>query len=185
LAALAFRRGAALLALPLLLWLLPAAPSFAQDSPWLRPDQQAQRHLEHGVEAYRRGDFAAATEAFARAGARGAEAQYNLGNALARQGRYEEALQAYDRALAQAPGMEDARANRQVVEAAMRRQPPQGGGGQSGDAGQSGKDPAGRGRDPADDPRGNSQAGGQDAPPQPPARGRPRPGGDSAGGPGG
>src|SRR5690606_1681374 len=66
LAALAFRRGAALLALPLLLWLLPAAPSFAQDSPWLRPDQQAQRHLEHGVEAYRRGDFAAATEAVAR-----------------------------------------------------------------------------------------------------------------------
>ncbi|RRN58755.1 VWA domain-containing protein [Pseudoxanthomonas sp. SGNA-20] len=182
LGALAFRRGAPLLALVLLLGALPATPALAQDSPWLRPDQQAQRQLQRGVEAYRRGDFTAAAEAFAAAGARGAEAQYNLGNALARQGRYEEALQAYDRALAQAPGMEDARANRQVVEAAMRRQPPQGGGGQSGDAGQSGKDPAGRGRDPADDPRGNSQAGGQDAPPQPPARERPQPGGDGEGG---
>src|SRR5690606_28066434 len=129
LAGLAFRRGAPLLALPLLLWMLPMAPAGAQDSPWLRTDQQAQRQLERGVEAYRRGDFDAAAEAFAAAGARGAEAQYNLGNALARQGRYDEALAAYDRALSQAPGMEDALANRKVVEAARRQRPPSAGDG--------------------------------------------------------
>jgi len=160
LAMFAFRRGAPLLALPFLLWAMPVAPVQAADSPWLRPDQQAQKQLERGVEAYRRGDFEAAAEAFAAAGERGAEAQYNLGNALARKGRYEEALKAYDRALEQAPAMEDALANRQVVEAAMRRQPPQGGAGQSGDAGRQGQ---GRPDDKAGQGDGK---GGQDAPPQ-------------------
>src|SRR5690606_22941748 len=58
LGALAFRRGAPLLALVLLVGAMPATPALAQDSPWLRPDEQAQRQLQRGVEAYRRGDFA-------------------------------------------------------------------------------------------------------------------------------
>ena len=189
LAALAFRRGAALLVLPLALWLLPPLPALARDSPWLRADQQAQQELEAGVEAYRRGDFEAAADAFGAAGARGAEAQYNLGNALARQGRYEEALAAYDRALAQAPDMQDALANRKVVEAARRRKPPASGGdgrqdsadgtgggpsstpdtGAGGSDGEPGRDGAPRGAQdaPPPDPGDNKDGEGNDGPGQP------------------
>ena len=136
LAALAFRRGAGVLAaLPLALLLALPGPVQASDNGmgagwWRRPDQHAQQKIQRGVDAYRRGDFTAAGEDFAAAGARGADADYNLGNALARQGRYDEAIAAYDRALAQSPGMEDAIANRQVVEAARQKQPPGGQGSQ-------------------------------------------------------
>ncbi|MBE2290970.1 MAG: VWA domain-containing protein, partial [Xanthomonadaceae bacterium] len=134
LAVLAFRRGAGILAaLPLALLLALPGQAHAADGSggwWRRADQQAQRKIERGVDAYRQGDFATAEQAFAAAGARGADAEYNLGNALARQGRFDEAIAAYDRALAQAPGMEDAAANRAVVEDARKRQPPQGGQGQ-------------------------------------------------------
>jgi Ca-activated chloride channel family protein len=174
LAALAFRRGAGLFAvLPLALCLSWATPgtALARDaqggSLWQRPDQQAQVHIQQGVEAYRRGDFQAAADAFGKARARGPEAEYNLGNALARLGRYDEAIAAYDRALAQQAGMGDARANRAVVEAARRRQPPPAGqkppqdgknGQQSAEAGQPGGqgqpgDTGGNGeRPPADRP---------------------------------
>src|SRR3546814_19338171 len=46
---------------------------------------------------------------------------YIRGNALARTGRYEDAIKAYDLALAQQPGMADAIANRRLVEAAKRQ----------------------------------------------------------------
>jgi Ca-activated chloride channel family protein len=46
---------------------------------------------------------------------------YNLANTLARQGNYDEAIAAYDRALALHPGMADAVANRAVVDAARKR----------------------------------------------------------------
>jgi len=136
LAALAFRRGAGVLAaLPLALLLSLPSPARAAEADadggwWRRADQQAQRRVEQGVDAYRQGDFAAAEQDFAAAGADGAQAQYNLGNALARQGKYDDAIAAYDRALQQAPDLEDAIANRKVVEAARKQQPPQGGQGQ-------------------------------------------------------
>ena len=47
-----------------------------------------------------RGDFAGAASAYD--GVPGADAQYNLGNALAKQGRYEEAIAAYDARVARA-----------------------------------------------------------------------------------
>ncbi|WP_337055166.1 VWA domain-containing protein [Pseudoxanthomonas sp. USHLN014] len=130
---LAFRRGGVLAALALCVVLPMAQPAQAMDW-WKRADQQAQDRIEQGAKAYRGGDYAAATKDFA--GLASADGLYNLGNALAKQGKYDEAIAAYDKALQRQPGMEDAIANRAAVEAARKRQPPAGGqGGQGGDQG--------------------------------------------------
>lgn len=125
-AAFAFRRGSALAVL-LLCALLPWRPAqaAAQDW-WLREDQQAHARMERGREAYRAGEFADAAEAWRPLP--GADAAYNLGNALAKQGRLQEAVAAYDEALRRQPGMEDAIANRKAVLAAMQRKSPMEGG---------------------------------------------------------
>ena len=136
--AMAFRRGWVLL-LPLVL--LPMLPTTASASGWQdwwhRPDQQAASALQQGnaakaqqlakdpawrgAAAYRAKDYAAAVHALE--DAKGTDTQYNLGNALARLGRYSEAIKAYDRALQRNPHNEDARANRKLVQEAM-HQPP-------------------------------------------------------------
>jgi Ca-activated chloride channel family protein len=124
LALFAFRRGGALAAL-LLCVCLPWQPARAADSGWwLRPDQQQHARLERGVEAYRRNDFPAAEKSWN--GLPGADAAYNRGNALAKAGDYDAAIAAYDEALRQQPGMDDAIANKRAVEAAKKRKPPSG-----------------------------------------------------------
>lgn len=137
--ALAFRRGWLLL-VPLAV--LPLLPGRAQAGTWQdlwqRRDQQAAQALRaghaqqaralardpalRGAAAYRVGDYAAAIQALGPLP--GGGAQYNLGNALAKAGRYREALAAYDRVLAREPGNADAQANRQAVADWLRRQPP-------------------------------------------------------------
>ncbi len=124
LAAFAFRRNGAIAVLALCL-LVPWRPAAAAGVDWWRrADQQAHQRMEQGAKAYRAGDYAAAARAWQ--GVPGADAEYNRGNALARQGRYEDAIAAYDAALRARPGMADAIANRKAVQAAMKRRPPGG-----------------------------------------------------------
>ncbi|MEG2804709.1 VWA domain-containing protein [Stenotrophomonas sp.] len=121
----AFRRRSMAMALLLCTTLplaLPAPAQAAEGGWWQRADQADQQRLAAGVAAYRTGDFKAAQQQFD--GIDSAIGQYNLGNALARQGQYDAAIAAYDKALKQAPGMADAVANRAAVDAARKRKPP-------------------------------------------------------------
>ncbi|MGQ0799882.1 MAG: VWA domain-containing protein [Pseudomarimonas sp.] len=135
-AALLFRRGwVACLPLCVLLTPPPAA-AFDLESLWQRDDQRAWQALQsedpatarelakdaqlRASAAYRQDDFAAAAEDFAQAD--DADAHYNRGNALARAGKLEEALGAYDEALMREADMADAKANRDVVQAALEQQ---------------------------------------------------------------
>ncbi|HEY0505990.1 MAG TPA: VWA domain-containing protein, partial [Lysobacter sp.] len=127
LALFAFRRRAALAMIAMcMLW----TPVKAADL-WRRADQIEHAHIAQGNEAFRRGDFTAAAQAYRSADS--ADAHYNRGNALAKAGQYPQAIAAYDEALKRQPNMPDAIANKRAVQAAMKRKPPQGGGGQSKD----------------------------------------------------
>ena len=125
LALLLFRRGGAFAVLLVCVFALPALPAHAADGTlWKRADQQASSRMQQGAEAYHKGDFADAAKSYG--GVPDAQGQYNYGNALAKQGDYEQAISAYDRALKLDPGMQDAIANRGAVQAALKRKPPQG-----------------------------------------------------------
>jgi Ca-activated chloride channel family protein len=117
--------------------LLPAPAMAATWSDlWRRPDQQAAQALRdghakqaqqlahdpawRGAAAYRAGDFAAAAQALRQAP--GGDAAYNLGNALARQGEYRQAIAAYDDALKLDPANADATANRKAVQQWLEQQ---------------------------------------------------------------
>ncbi|WP_350259548.1 vWA domain-containing protein [Stenotrophomonas riyadhensis] len=181
LALLAFRRRAvlaAVLAVGLLPWMTdvqaqtPAAPSSppVQGTLWKRADQLQHQRLAEGVQAYRNGDFASARKQFE--GIDSDAGWYNLANALARQGNYDEAIAAYDRALALHPGMADAVANRAVVDAARKRK-------QSGGQGQDQQKPPQNGQQTQqDDSRGKQNPQGQQPQQgqQDPGQGQPRSG---------
>lgn len=129
LAACAGRRGW-LFCVPLL-FLLPQ-PSYAFDFKdlWLRPDQQglhllkqkrpaeAAQHFENrqwqGVALYEAGDYSGAAQRFAEGN--DAHAHYNRGNALARSGELEAALDAYEQALELQPDLRPALTNKALVE---------------------------------------------------------------------
>lgn len=122
-----FRRGM-FAAVALCIVPFPAEASLWDDL-WQRPDQQAHRALNEGspgiaamlfdddrwraVAQYRAGEYAAAADSFS--GRADAESAYNLGNALARTGSFEAALNAYDQTLAVAPDHQDALFNRDLV----------------------------------------------------------------------
>ncbi|HEL7750804.1 TPA: VWA domain-containing protein [Stenotrophomonas maltophilia] len=163
LALLAFRRRAllaAVLAVGLLPWMgevQAQAPSAATPQPiqgtlWKRSDQLQHQRLADGVQAYRNGDFASARKQFE--GIDNDAGWYNLANALARQGNYDEAIAAYDRALALHPGMADAVANRAVVDAARKRK-------SSGGQGQDQQKPQQSGQQKQNDSQGKQNPQGQ------------------------
>ena len=134
-AALAFRRGWLLVAL---LFLMPVTPARAAEwaDLWARQDQRAEKALRDGEaqeaanlalnpalsgEAhYRAGDFASSVHAWQQLD--DADGHFNRGNALAQMGEYEHSLAAYDAALNQSPGMEDAEINRGIVEKLLEQQ---------------------------------------------------------------
>jgi Ca-activated chloride channel family protein len=118
LALLAFRRRSGGAAAVLLLCIaLPLGNAHAQGL-WRRPDQAEYARIQHGNEAYRKGDFQSAAKQYD--GIDSATAHYNRGNALAKAGQYPQAIKAYDEALRRQPGMADALANKRAVEAAMK-----------------------------------------------------------------
>lgn len=128
LAACAGRRGW-LFCLPLLLALPLPSQAFELNDLWLRPDQQGERLLERhpadaarrfedpqwrGMALYQAGDYQAAAQAFAHGS--NAAAHYNRGNALARAGELEAALDAYEQALEQQPELQPALDNQALVQ---------------------------------------------------------------------
>jgi Ca-activated chloride channel homolog len=133
--ALAFRRG---WLLALVLMLMPLAPARADGvtNAFRTRDQQAAKALAdgdakraqslatsdslRGAAAYRAGDYAGSEAALAHG--HDSDSQYNLGNALAKQERYDDALAAYDRALKVNPGNADAAANRKAVADFLQKQ---------------------------------------------------------------
>ncbi|KPU59159.1 tetratricopeptide repeat family protein [Pseudomonas fluorescens] len=134
LAACAGRRGW-LLCLPLLMALPQPGYAFDLADLWLRPDQQgvqllklkrpaeaARRFEDHqwqGVALYEAGDYAGAAERFAEGN--DAHAHYNRGNALAKSGALEAALDAYEQALERQPDLRPALTNKALVEELLKQ----------------------------------------------------------------
>jgi Ca-activated chloride channel family protein len=143
----AFRRGLMLTLLCALSFGFSAAPQTAyawslQESlnqAWLTKDQQAARQLQAGdakaaadtfqspdwkaAAQYRAGDYEAAANSYAQRDT--ADAHYNRGNALAKAGKLQDAIKAYDEALKRNPELADAQKNRGLVDKLLKQQPNQ------------------------------------------------------------
>jgi len=169
---------------------------------WQRPDQQAAQALRNGhpklaqelardpalrgTAAYRAGGYAAAAQAFREAP--GSNGAYNLGNALAQQHQYGQAIAAYDHALKLDPDNADARANRQALEEWQRKQRQQSEQGKQQQAGKQGEQKTAKGGEqtqdgkdqqgqqaPQNQPSGQDQSGRQQDDGQSTRDGRPPP----------
>ncbi|MDB4260995.1 VWA domain-containing protein [Porticoccaceae bacterium] len=133
---LSFRRGnIALILLAPLLFSDPVSALGWQDL-WKTADQQASEALENGdaaaaqslfkdpewrgSAAYKAGDYESAINEFLDFD--NADSHYNRGNALAHSGDLDAAIEAYDQALAMNPEMEDAQANKELLEQLKQQQ---------------------------------------------------------------
>ncbi len=132
-----FRRGWILSLLPLLFIAQPQPVSAdTWDDLWLTPNQQGQRNLEQGnseaaaglfedpawagTAAYQAEDYEAAADSFSRID--DTDSWYNRGNALARAGKIDEAIEAYQESLERAPDRVDARENLELLEQLKQQQ---------------------------------------------------------------
>ena len=136
LAAMAFRRGWVLLAALAIVPLSQPAEASIWDDIWMTRDQQAQRKLQQGeaadavelfespdwraVAQYRAEDYAESAAAFAEN--EDTQSLYNLGNALARQGELESAIDAYEQVLEIDPDDADAEYNRDLLAQLLEQQ---------------------------------------------------------------
>jgi Ca-activated chloride channel family protein len=112
------------------------ALAFSWDDLWLTKDQQAERLLDEGAAAdavelfedsewravaqYRAADYQASAATFAEQ--EDARSLYNLGNAMARQGEFESAIDAYEQVLEFEPDNEDAAYNRDLLKQVQEQQ---------------------------------------------------------------
>jgi Ca-activated chloride channel family protein len=150
LAAFAFRRGWMLVMVFAILPLAEPVYAFGWDDLWLTKDQQGQRQLAEGnaadaaalfedpswraVANYRDAQYAGSAAGFV--GQQDTKNLYNLGNALARLGEFETAIDAYEQVLEIDPGDEDAQYNLDLLKRAQEQQS-ESGEGQNQDSSQS------------------------------------------------
>lgn len=136
LVAFGFRRGWIYVFLAAVLIPVPRAEAFTWSDLWQRRDQQGIEAMRaddpaaaaalfddpqwRAAASYRAGDFS--TSASSLIGVDSAEAHYNRGNALAKSGQLESAIEAYDRALELMPDHEDALFNREIVSKLLEQQ---------------------------------------------------------------
>ncbi|AWM79524.1 hypothetical protein DKL61_03700 [Gammaproteobacteria bacterium ESL0073] len=112
------------------------AHAFEWNQLWLNKDQQGQKLLKENkpkdamtmfkdkrwqsYAAYEAKDYQKAEKAFANA--KTPAGIYNYGNALARQGKYQEAIAAWDKAIKNKPDFEQAIVNKKIVEDLLKKQ---------------------------------------------------------------
>ena len=146
-AALVFRRGLIWLVPLYILVLPPDAQALDWSAWWQNNDQRANQLFEQGDHAaaaelfddpdweassnYRAGDYATALDTWEQLESEAAA--YNHANALAKLGRLDDALAAYDKLLQQNPAHEDARYNKQAIEEFLKSQQSQQQQGQQGE----------------------------------------------------
>ena len=134
--ALIFRRGYLVILLAVILPFPHGAYAFEWSSLWKNQDQQAASALEQGdsksaaemfsdpewkaAASYRAGDYQKAIESLQ--DIQNPDAIYNRGNALARTGDIQQAIQAYEEALKLDPQHKDAKYNRDLLQEYLEKQ---------------------------------------------------------------
>ncbi|MGD8568308.1 MAG: VWA domain-containing protein [Gammaproteobacteria bacterium] len=138
--ALAFRRGYLAVLAVVLLPLPQNSYAFDWSGLWKTPDQQAEQVFEQGdpktaaqmfidpqwkaAASYRAGDYDKAIKSLD--GIQQPDALYNRGNALAKAGQLQQAIDVYNKALKMDPDNKDARYNRDLLKDYLKKQQQQG-----------------------------------------------------------
>lgn len=136
LASLSFRKGILVIVLLPNLILVDEVSALDWNALWINKDQQAKQYIENqeydkaaelfndpawkAAAQYNAKDFSAAENILQESD--GENGLYNLGNALARQGKYKDAISAYERALEINPNNEDAAYNKSIIEDELKKQ---------------------------------------------------------------